>query len=83
MDEHRQQQSAQAAYMLSGLNSLDAWLAYYGLGGQLTEEDTDAYLNGLMPIPALQRDLVAEALNERLNSQNLPGLASYADDHDS
>ena len=82
MDEHRQQQSARAAYLLSGLDSLDAWLAYYAIGGKFSEQDTDAYLNGLMPLPALQRDLVAEALNERLNLQQLPGLATYTDDND-
>ena len=75
MDEHRQQQSAQAAYLLSGLDSLDAWLAYYAIGGKFSEQDTDAYLNGLMPLPA-------EALNERLNLQQLPGLATYTDDND-
>jgi hypothetical protein len=83
MDEYRQQQSAQAAYLLSGLNPLAAWLAYYGVGGQCSELSFDAYLYGLMPLPALQRDLIALALNEQLSGQNLPELASYAEDSSS
>jgi hypothetical protein len=74
-----QQQSAQAAYLLSGLDSLHAWLAYYATGGQLSETDIDAYLHGISTLPVVQRDLLASALNEYLSTQDLPELASYSD----
>jgi hypothetical protein len=81
MDEYWQQQSAQAAFILSGLSPLQAWIAYYGTGGRLSETDVDAYLHGLMPFPLLQRDLIALALNELLSDDNLPELASYAEEN--
>ncbi|WP_087874214.1 hypothetical protein [Arthrobacter globiformis] len=79
MNGFQQQQSAQAAYLLSGLDLLDAWLAYYGTGGQLSEMDIDAYLHGLWLLPVLQRDLIASALNEYLSTHDLPELAFYSD----
>ena len=42
------------------------WLHYVALGGTLVVFDLDAYLAGLMPIPAPQQDVLACALNERL-----------------
>ncbi|MFC9333886.1 MULTISPECIES: hypothetical protein [Arthrobacter] len=81
MDEYRQQKSAQAAFLLSGLSALQAWIAYYGNGGRFSETDVDAYLHGLMPFPLLQRDLIAFTLNELLSDDNLPDAASYAEDN--
>lgn len=42
------------------------WLHYLALGGTAVIFDLEAYLAGLMPLPAGQQDVLACALNERL-----------------
>jgi hypothetical protein len=43
------------------------WIHYLALGGSLVVFDLEAYLAGLMPIPPEQQDVLACALNERLD----------------
>ena len=56
------------------------WLHYLALGGTLVVFDLDAYLAGLTSLPAPQQDVLACALNERLddlhNSARLPYLTA-------
>jgi hypothetical protein len=42
------------------------WMHYLALGGTLVVFDLEAYLSGLVPLPAGQQDVLACALNERL-----------------
>ena len=53
------------------------WLHYLALGGTLVVFDLDAYLAGLMPIPAPQQDVLACALNERLTDLHQPTQIPY------
>ena len=53
------------------------WLHYVALGGTLVVFDLDAYLAGLMPIPAPQQDVLACALNERLTDLHQPTQVPY------
>ena len=53
------------------------WLHYIALGGTLVVFDLDAYLAGLMPIPAAQQDVLACALNERLADLHQPTRVPY------
>jgi hypothetical protein len=73
-----QQESARVAFMLANSGIWETWLAYFGAGGDLDEWDVDAYLHGVLQLPALDRDLLAIALNERLADLELPQLASYS-----
>lgn len=45
----------------------ELWLRYFSLGGQAGQFEVEAYIHGAMALPALQRDLLAHALNERLD----------------
>ena len=45
----------------------ELWLRYFTLGGQAGQFEVEAYIHGAMALPALQRDVLAHALNERLD----------------
>lgn len=45
----------------------ELWLRYFTLGGQAGQFEVEAYIHGAMALPALQRDILAHALNERLD----------------
>jgi hypothetical protein len=76
MDEY-QQELTHIAFLLADLEVSQAWLAYFGHGGNQDPWVIDAYLNGLMPLPAHDCNLLASVLNERLSELHLPHLASY------
>jgi hypothetical protein len=45
----------------------ELWLRYFTLGGQAGQFEVEAYIHGAISLPALQRDILAHALNERLD----------------
>ncbi len=45
----------------------ELWLRYFTLGGHAGQFEVEAYIHGAMALPALQRDILAHALNERLD----------------
>lgn len=45
----------------------ELWLRYFTLGGQAGQFEIEAYIHGAMALPPLQRDVLAHALNERLD----------------
>ena len=51
------------AYQASELTVAELWLRYFALGGGASELEVDAYLNGAMALPALQQELLAQAIN--------------------
>jgi hypothetical protein len=57
----------------------ELWLRYFGLGGEAGRFEVDAYLNGAITIPPLQHDMLAHAINERLDDI-APPRAPYSDD---
>ncbi|WP_409017349.1 hypothetical protein [Arthrobacter sp. MP_2.3] len=77
MDEN-QQELTHVAFLLADLEVHEAWLAYFAYGGNQGLLVVDAYLNGLIPLPARDCDLLALVLNERLNDLHLPHLATYS-----
>ena len=42
-------------------------MRYFALGGDADLMDVDAHLAGLVPLPPVQRDMLAHAVNERLD----------------
>jgi hypothetical protein len=47
----------------------DVWVRYYGLGGCISLFEAQSYLAGLLVLPPLERNLLAEATNELLESR--------------
>lgn len=77
MDDN-QQEWAHLAFLLTDLEVHEVWLAYFAYGGNQDLLVIDAYLNGLIALPAPDCDLLASVLNERLSELHLPHLASYS-----
>lgn len=42
----------------------ELWIYYYGIGGNVDEVDLDAYLNGMVDLPAIQVSLIHTAISE-------------------
>jgi hypothetical protein len=57
----------------------ELWLRYFSLGGDAGEMEVDAYINGAIAMPALQHDVLAHAINERLDELE-PPRAPYSSD---
>jgi hypothetical protein len=56
-----------AALAFSGLSVEQLWMRYFGLGGTGDLMDVDAHIAGVVPLPPLQADMLAHAVNERLD----------------
>jgi Stage II sporulation protein E (SpoIIE) len=54
------------------------WMRYFALGGDLDLVDVDAYVAELTQLPALDRDMLAHAVNERLDELTGQRRAPYA-----
>jgi hypothetical protein len=55
------------AFRRADLTLEDLWVRYFTLGGEAGMVEVEAYLNGLLSLPAGQRDVLAHAVNERLD----------------
>ncbi|MHA7224285.1 hypothetical protein ACX80S_18565 [Arthrobacter sp. RHLT1-20] len=78
MDENPQELT-HVAFLLADLEVHEAWLAYFAYGGNQGLLVVDAYLNGLISLPAHDCSLLVLVLNERLSELHLPHLASDSD----
>jgi hypothetical protein len=56
-----------AAQALARLGTEQLWTRYFALGGDADLFAVEAHLDGLLPLPALDGDLLALAANERLD----------------
>jgi hypothetical protein len=65
VNEQRRQLSS--ALERTGLSVEQLWTRYFALGGDVGSIELEAYLGGLMELPSLQRDMLAHAVNERLD----------------
>lgn len=80
-DPHEPEQSRRLreALKAAGLSTGDLWLNYFSLGGSVGEYEVEAYQQGLLSLPALERDLLAMAGNELIDK--VPRIhAPYSDD---
>jgi hypothetical protein len=66
-----------AAFHATDLPIHELWLRYFGLGGMEGQVDIEAYLEGLVSIPALEHDVLAQAINERLDELPDPPRAPF------
>ncbi len=64
----------------SGFSIGEAWLHYFSLGGAVDEYEVEAYLEGLMPMPPLECDVLALAVNELIDGLPPRKRAPFSDD---
>ncbi|GAA0249304.1 PP2C family protein-serine/threonine phosphatase [Saccharothrix mutabilis subsp. mutabilis] len=73
-----QQRSLVQAWQRSELSTEELWLRYFGLGGEAGFLDVDAYVHGLGGLAPLERDVLAHAVNERLDELAWAHRAGYS-----
>jgi hypothetical protein len=66
-EESEQRRRFEESLRQAGVSLEELWLRYFSLGGQAGQFEVEAYIHGAMALPALQRDILAHALNERLD----------------
>lgn len=72
-DDHNSVQARlHRAITSAGLPLEELWMRYFALGGDAGLVEVEAYLNGLMRLSSLQHDMLAQAINERLNELGPP-----------
>ncbi|WP_028266303.1 hypothetical protein [Arthrobacter sp. MA-N2] len=77
--ELQQQRMLAAAMKSAHITVGELWLKYFSLGGEVGEYEVEGYLQGLLSLPVLQRDLLAMAVNELID--NFPqGHVPYSDE---
>jgi hypothetical protein len=69
-----------AAVADSGFSVREVWLCYFSLGGEVDEYEIEAYLAGLMPLPPLECDLLALAVNELIDELPPRRRAPFSDE---
>jgi hypothetical protein len=65
------------AFSRARLTERDLWLRYFALGGDLGPSEVDAYLHGLRPLPELEHNILALAVNDRLRELSPGPRAPY------
>jgi hypothetical protein len=78
VDEDTQQYLTVRAASGSGLDMEELWVRYFALGGSLAQIEVEAYLSGMQVLPALERDVLAHALNEVLEDLGSQVRAPYS-----
>lgn len=68
---------ANAARVHAQLSIDQLWVRYFALTGEVGPFEVEAYLNGLMPLDPHHHDVLACAINERLDELQLEGHLSY------
>jgi len=57
------------------------WLRYIALTGTCAMIDIDAFMHGLSSLPAVEQDILAHALNERLDEVHQASRVPYLTAH--
>lgn len=79
--EPEQRRMLRAAMKAAGISISELWLKYFGMSGEAGKYEVEAYLQGLLSLPPVQRDLLALAANELIDSLPRPH-APLSDDFD-
>jgi hypothetical protein len=67
------------AFQAADLTVDELWLRYFSYGGEAGRLEVDAYVNGAIAMPPMQHDILAHAINERLD-EITPPRAPYSED---
>ncbi|GAB3309746.1 hypothetical protein GCM10027451_19810 [Geodermatophilus aquaeductus] len=65
------------AWRMADLTSPELWWRYIGLGGNLVPDALADYLAGTARWPAVEHNVLAQVLNERLWDLGCPTLVPY------
>ncbi|GAA3271723.1 hypothetical protein [Paenarthrobacter aurescens] len=63
-NEPEQRQRLKAVLSGASITVGALWLQYFSIGGSVGEYEVEAYLQGMLSLPELERDLLAMAANE-------------------
>jgi hypothetical protein len=74
MDTEDRYRQCESARVRGQLTVHDLWLRYLALGGNHDAFDIDGYLQGLLPLETSQENVLAVALNERLDEVHRAAL---------
>jgi hypothetical protein len=77
--EHEQTAGLKTALDAAAIRTGELWLRYFSIGGSAGEYEVEAHLESLMPMSALERDLLAHAANELIDELPPRPHAPYAD----
>ena len=66
-EESEQRQRFAESLRHADVGMEELWLRYFTLGGHAGQFEVEAYIHGAIALPPLQRDVLAHALNERLD----------------
>ena len=66
-EESEQRQRFAESLRHADVSFEELWLRYFTLGGHAGQFEVEAYIHGAMALPPLQRDILAHAVNERLD----------------
>jgi hypothetical protein len=77
--EPEQRRQLRVAIKAAGITVPELWLKYFGMSGDAGEYEVEAYLQGLLSLPPVQRDLLALAANELIDERPRP-RAPYSND---
>ncbi len=80
-NEPEQRRRLRDAIYAAGIPVSELWLRYFGIAGDAGEYEVEAYMQGLISLPQLQRDLLAMAANELIDDTPRPH-APYGDEFD-
>jgi hypothetical protein len=79
LHEPEQIRRLRAALKAADIKPGELWLHYFSIGGNIGEYEVEAYLQGLLSLPVIERDLLAAAANELI--QATPRIrAPYSDE---
>lgn len=78
VDPDEQARATREAIEEAGLSLNAVWTRYFSFTGAAGEYEIDAYLNGSMPLPTHERDLLAHAVNELIKELPPRRTAPYS-----
>jgi hypothetical protein len=76
--DEEQWSALREAFRHADLTLEELWLRYFALGGDADLVTVDAHLEGLLSLPRVQADMVALAINERLDELVAQRRAPYS-----
>lgn len=78
--EENQSTNIRRAIEEAGLDMGTVWIAYFTMGGNAGTWEVEAYIGGAMSLPALERDILAQAINELIDDLPPRRKATFSDD---
>lgn len=78
--EENQSSNVRRAIDEAGLDMGTVWIAYFTMGGNAGTWEVEAYIGGALSLPALERDILAQAINELIDELPPRRKATFSDE---